>query len=117
MRHPSADNQTSTPWYFTGSFIWLLISTFLGLLSLLPWTILLATSFMAFDSGESPQAYAFVGAVLSYPLLPVGCGILAWLLFAFKKRRAAVIVTSLPLLAVLLVGCIFGVFMLPSLVP
>ncbi len=97
--------------------IWMIASQLIGLLSLIPWLVMAGLSFMAFDSGETPQAWLFVGTVLSYPLLPIGCSILAWVLWTFKKRRAALVATSLPFVIVLLLVVVAGLFMLPSLIP
>lgn len=83
------------PW---GAIVWLIISQLIGLLSLLPWFVIAGLSLMAFDSGGTAQAWAFAGAIWCYPVLPIGSAIVAWILFAVKKKRAALIVTSLPLL-------------------
>ena len=60
---------------------------------------------MAFDSGYSTGAALFVGAVWCYPVVPFGAAIIAWVLLARGRDRAALLVTSLPLiLAVPLIG-------------
>ena len=81
--------------------IWLLVLQVIGCLPLIPWVVAAPLSFMAFDSGVSNEATLFVGAVWCYPALPLGAALLAWILFALKKDRAALVVTSLPLLIVL----------------
>ncbi len=97
------------PW---GVIAWLLISQVIGLLSLVPWLVLAGLSLMAFDSGVSTEAELFVGAVWCYPVLPIGAAIVAWILFALKKGRAALVITSLPLLlAVPLVGYIVYIWL------
>jgi hypothetical protein len=77
---------------------WLVISQVVGLLSLVPWLAVAGISIMAFDSGYSTGAELFVGAVWCYPLLPIIAAIVAWVLHARKRDRAALVVTSLPLL-------------------
>ena len=102
--------ENTTPGRSRGALAWLIISQLLGLFSLIPWVAFAGLSFMAFDSGESTQAWIFVGVIWSWPLVPVVSGILAWMLYARRKTRAAVIVTSLPILVaviVLILGTIF----------
>jgi len=47
----------------TGLLIWLIVSQLLAVGSLLIWAIMAGLSVMAFDTGESPEAWAFVLAV------------------------------------------------------
>ena len=94
----NSDNTNTTPKRSWGAIVWLIISQLIGLLSLLPWLVIAGLSVMAFDSGETAQAWAFVGAIWSYPVLPIGSAIVSWILYAMQKKRAALIVTSLPLL-------------------
>lgn len=87
--------------------VWLLVSQVIGLFPLIPWLIVAPFSLMAFDGGASNEAMTWVGVIWCYPVLPVGASLIAWVLFVFKKDRAALIVTSLPLLvAVPLLGFI-----------
>lgn len=81
--------------------IWMIASQLLGALSLLPWLIMAGLAVMAFDSGFSPQAAAFVGAIWSYPLLPIGAAIVSWFFYAKRRMRAAAIATSIPMVLVL----------------
>lgn len=53
---------------------------------------------MAFDSGESPVAWAYLGAAICYPLLVVVTLIACWVLFGRQRYRGAMIVLLLPLL-------------------
>jgi|GEM_PF-2054255 len=78
--------------------VWLLLSQVIGLLPLLLWLVAAPFSLMAFDSGVSTDATLFVAAIWCYPVLPIGAVLGAWTLFAFKKDKAALFVTSLPLL-------------------
>ena len=116
MTNSIGENTSSAPQPGRGPLIWMIVSQVISLLTLIPWLMIAGLSFMAFDSGETAQAWAFVFIVLSYPLLPIGFSIAAWALWGFKKRRAALVLTTLPLAFVLLGGCIFGVFMLPNLI-
>lgn len=87
-----------------GVLIWLIVSQLLQLLSLVPWLVIAGLSVMAFDSPEaitSAQTWLFVGAIWLYPLLPIACAIIAWVCFARRRMRGALISTSLPLIIVL----------------
>jgi hypothetical protein len=98
-------NGTTGGWRRWGGLGWLVVSQGMTLLSFLPWLVLAGLAVMAFDSGVSTEAVLFVGAIWSYPLLALGAAVAAWILFALKKGKAALVVTSLPLVvAVPLVG-------------
>ena len=56
---------------------------------------------MAFDSGVTPEAWAFVIAVWSYPIWPVAFAIASWIAYARKKDRLAGILTVFTFLPVL----------------
>jgi hypothetical protein len=81
--------------------IWLIISQVLALASLLFWLVMAGLSVMAFDSGSTPEAWAFVIAVWSYPIWPIVFTIAAWIAYARKKDRAAGILTTFTFLPVL----------------
>jgi len=88
--------------------IWLIVSQLLALASLLFWLVMAGLSVMAFDSGESPQAWTLVIAVWSYPIWPILFTIAAWIAYACKKDRAAGILTTFTFLPVLvLIAVIF----------
>jgi hypothetical protein len=99
----SQANHPKWPW------ITLLVLQGVQLLSLLPWLPMAGLSFMAFDapgSTEKWQPWAFVIAMWSYPLWLLAAGILAWVLFAFRRYVSAVAVCgvfTLPVLGILLV--------------
>lgn len=84
------------------TLIWLIVSQLLALASLFFWLLVAGLSVMAFDSGESPEAWAFVITVWSYPVWPLGFGIASWIAYARKKNRLANILTTLTFLPVLL---------------
>jgi len=77
--------------------------------TLLPWLVMAGLSVMAFDapgSTEMWQPWVFVGLIWSYPLWLAAAGIASWVLLAFGRRVAAVIVAavfSLPMPLLLLV--------------
>jgi hypothetical protein len=90
---------------------WLVISQALSLLSLVPWCTIAALSVMVFDAPGSDQMiepWLFVGTVWLYPLFPILCAIVAWVLYRKRRWRAATIVTSLPPAFVLLALVLFG---------
>jgi hypothetical protein len=51
---------------------------------------------MAFDSGQSPAAWAYLAGSLAYLFLVVTALISAWLLFRRARYRAAMLVLLLP---------------------
>jgi hypothetical protein len=52
-------------------------------------------SVMAFDSGVSQEAWMFVIAVWSYPLIPLTLVIGAWIAFAKRKNVLAAVLSGL----------------------
>ena len=81
--------------------IWLILSQILALASLVFWLLMAGLSFMAFDSGVTPQAWTFVIVVWSYPIWPIIFTIAAWIAYARRKDRLAGILTTLTFLPVL----------------
>ena len=86
---------TAPPQRRTGLLVWLIVSQLLALGSLLIWAVMAGLSVMAFDSGESPEAWAFVLAVWAYPLFPLIMAIGAWIAFARRKNRLAAVLSGL----------------------
>jgi hypothetical protein len=78
-----------------GLLIWLIVSQLMALGSLLIWAVAAGLSVMAFDSGESREAWAFVFAVWAYPLFPLVMAIGAWIAFARRKNRLAAVLSGL----------------------
>jgi len=78
-----------------GVLVWLIVSQLMALGSLLIWALMAGLSVMAFDSGESPEAWAFVIAVWAYPLFPLVMAIGAWTAYAFRKNRLAAVLSGL----------------------
>ena len=65
--------------------VWMILSLVLTLGSLLIWLLMAGLSVMAFDSGQTKEAWTFVILVWSYPILPVVLTIAGWI--AYKKRK------------------------------
>jgi hypothetical protein len=88
------------------AWITLLVLQGLQVLSLIPWLLMAGFSFMAFDAPGSDkmwQPWAFVAAIWSYPLWLLLAAIAAWILFACRCPRSAVVVAaifSLPALGI-----------------
>ena len=108
--------QTSNP--RKGLLIWLIVSQVLAVASLLFWLVVAGLSVMAFDSGESPQAWAFVITVWSYPIFPIVMAIGAWIAYARRKNVLSAILSgmtfAIPVLLFIvlqiwsLIGFLFG---------
>jgi hypothetical protein len=88
---------TRRPKRRTALLIWLIVSQLLTIASLWLWLLVAGLSVMAFDSGDSPVAWAIVIGAWSYPLFPLTMAIGAWIAFAFRKNRLAAVLTGLPL--------------------
>jgi hypothetical protein len=81
---------------------WLMISQLLALLTLGPWCMMSVLAIMLFDSGPSFIAYAVTALIWCYPLFPLACSIGAWVSYFRGWRRLAAVLTSLPLIPLLL---------------
>ena len=79
----------------TGLLIWMIVSQILTLLSLVIWLIVAGLSVMAFDSCVSAEAWAFVIAVWSYPIIPIVLVIGAWIAYARRKNKLAAMLSGL----------------------
>ena len=86
---------TAKPKRRTGLLIWLIVSQLLAIGSLWFWAVVAGLSVMAFDEGQSPEAWAFVLVIWAYPLFPLVMAVGAWIAFAFRKNRAAAILSGL----------------------
>jgi len=76
----------------------------------LPLAVLAAlVSPMAFDSGDSPAAWVYLGLALSYPVLVIAALIAAWLLYRRRRYRASLVVLLLPLLGAPLLAAVAAV--------
>jgi hypothetical protein len=92
----------------TGLMIWMIISQLLMLGSLAIWLLAAGLSVMAFDSGVTTEAWIFVIIVWSYPILPIGLIIAAWIAYGKRKNVPAVVLSGLsfapPILCFLLIA-------------
>jgi len=79
----------------TGLLIWMILSQLLAVLSLVPWLLMAGLSVMAFDSGVTAEAWAIVIAVWSYPILPIGLAIVAWIAYARRRNVLAAVISGL----------------------
>jgi hypothetical protein len=79
----------------TGLLVWMIVSQALTLVSLLIWLLVAGLSVMAFDSGETPQAWTLVIAVWSYPIFPILMVIAAWIAYVGHKNKSAAIFSGL----------------------
>ncbi len=79
----------------TGLVIWMIVSQILALLSLILWLLVAGLSVMAFDSGVSAEAWTFVIAVWSYPIIPLVLVIGSWIAFARRRNRLAAVLSGL----------------------
>lgn len=95
-----------------GLLVWLIVSQMIALGSLVIWLAMAGLSFMAFDSGESLGAYAFVLAVWCYPVFPIGMSIGAWIAYSRRKNRLAAILSGASFAPIL---CLYGYFWISNL--
>ena len=79
----------------TGLIIWMILSQLLALGSLVIWLLVAGLSVMAFDSGVSSEAWTFVIAVWSYPIIPLILIIIAWIAYAKRKNVLAGVLSGL----------------------
>ncbi len=108
----TSDNTIPTPNPNRGAKAWLIISQTLGWLSLLPWFMVFALAVMGLaNSNNAAEVQRIVGAVCGYPILHIFSARASWILFEKNKNKAALIVTSLPLLVVVLFGILIAVTM------
>ncbi len=76
-------------------WITLILLQLLQLASLIPWLMMAGFSVMAFDapgSTEKWQPWAFVLAIWSYPVWLLLAAIAAWLCFAYRRYKTAVVI-------------------------
>lgn len=78
-----------------GLLIWMILSQLLALGSLVIWLLVAGLSVMAFDQGSSPEAWAIVIAVWSYPIIPLILVIAAWIAYAKKRNILAGVLSGL----------------------
>ena len=93
MAQPAAGGGSRRPW----TLVVLCAATVIYVITL-PFALVSAlVSPVVFDSGASPAAWAYVGGVLSYPVLVVVSLIAAWLLYRRRRHRACLVLLLVPL--------------------
>lgn len=75
----------------------MIIMTIVWLLALVPASLFALMFPFAFDQGTSPQAWTVAIGLLGGPFAIIGSLLLAWLLFAARLIKAAIVVMFLPL--------------------
>lgn len=78
-----------------GLLIWMIVSQLLMVASLMIWLLVAGLSVMAFDSGVSAEAWAFVIVVWSYPILPIGLVVASWIAYARRRNTWAAVLSGL----------------------
>ena len=73
----------------TGLIIWMIVAQVLTVASLSFWLLVAGLSFMAFDGGNTSEAWTTVILIWSYPLFPIIASIIAWVAFAKRKNILA----------------------------
>ncbi len=92
MAQPAAEGGTRRPW----TLVVLVVATAIYAVTL-PFALVSAlVSPVVFDS-DSPAVWAYVGGVLSYPVLVVVSLIAAWALYRASRHRACLVVLLIPL--------------------
>ena len=86
----------------TGLLIWMIVSQLLMVGSLFFWFFGALFSIMAFDEGNTPEAWRFVILVWSYPCIPLILVIVAWIAFWKRKNVLAAILSGLSFMPPLL---------------
>jgi uncharacterized membrane protein len=99
-----SENTTTRRWPVLA---WLILSQLLYAGLLFPWLFASMMAIMAFDAGVNLYNLTFVGVLWSYPLWPVLFSILAWISFARRKDKWAVILTTVPSVIVALAVSVF----------
>jgi hypothetical protein len=84
----------------------MILSQVLMLASLLIWLPVAGLSVMAFDSGQSVEAWAIVILAWSYPIVPIILIIGAWIAYAKYKNAPAAVLAGLSFAPPIL-GCLF----------
>ncbi len=80
---------------WTGYLIWMLISQILTIFTLSLWLSVALISYgFGFDQGSTPEAWTFVIAIWSYPIIPIVLVIAAWIAFARRKYILAAVLSG-----------------------
>lgn len=89
----------------------LVISTVVFGLLLIPGLWISAFSFMLFDApgtSESPFVISLFISIISFPVLAL-FSFSSWIFFFYKKYKAAVLISLLPFVSLIMAGTLFAV--------
>jgi hypothetical protein len=86
---------------------WLFVDTALSLLAIVPVAVFGMMSVMATDAGVNTAIMTFIGIALSFPVAVVLCPVLAWIAFALRRERTALVLSLLPVLWVVAILVMF----------
>jgi hypothetical protein len=84
-----------------------IVASLLWALSLIVALPMLMLSFMAFDAGETPQAWTIFALLWSYPLAVLVAIASSWIAFALRAFRTAMALSLLPLLSIAALAAFF----------
>lgn len=81
-----------------GVIAWLVLTQLGTLASLAGWAAIVGLSVMAFDSGPDigTLSWTLLIVLWGWPLLALGSSVWAWIAFAKRKNRQAMVLTTLP---------------------
>ena len=99
-KRPLNCSRPSPPARRRGVLIFLIVATIVFGLSLLPAAMAVLMSPMAFDAGPSREAWTMAIIIWAYPVLVILGLLLAWILYASRSYRTAILCCLLPLLDV-----------------
>lgn len=85
---------------------WMIVSQLIAAGSLVFWLVMAGLSVMAFDAGVTAEAWTFVIAVWSYPIIPLILIISAWIAFAKRRDWLAAILSGLSFAPMLLLALV-----------
>ena len=88
---------------------WLIVDTALSTLAIVPVALFGMMSVMASDAGVNTAIWIFILTGLTFPLAVALAPILAWIAFALRRERTALIVSFLPFLWVVAIIVMFVV--------
>jgi hypothetical protein len=89
--------------------MFLIISQIFYLISLIPWFVIWAMSFMSFDGGVTFSNGVFVLVITLYPISVIVCSILSWV-FRVKDQRLSLIFDLIPMIWVISFLCFMLLF-------
>jgi hypothetical protein len=89
--------------------VWLIVDTGVSILAIVPVAMFGMMSVMASDAGVNAAIMTFIWTGLTFPVAVALSPILAWIAFALRRERTAVILSLLPVLWVIAIIAMFVV--------